>query len=58
MSCCKPEKTGKALCGIKCSVDSCYYNNCDGCCTAKSIDVNVKNSNGNRSADCTTYTQR
>lgn len=52
------KKTTDALGGVKCVVDSCYYNTQTGGCTASSIEVAPKNASSYEETDCVTFMKK
>ncbi len=45
----------KYIKGIKCSVENCYYHDCDTCCTAGEIAVGPHNADSSAQTLCATF---
>ncbi|MDD6308687.1 MAG: DUF1540 domain-containing protein [Clostridia bacterium] len=43
---------------VKCGVDCCCFNTCDGKCTAESIEVTPRGATGHEGTDCATFIER
>ena len=52
----KAQKNEYPIEGIKCTVEQCYYNTCDGGCTASAIEVGGAGSS-EKCTDCKTFTK-
>ncbi len=52
------QQNGNTLDNVKCVVDSCCFNTCNGECTANAIEVKPRGVFGETGTDCATYIKR
>lgn len=50
------QKADQSLNGVKCSVDSCYFNDQKECCMASEIKIAYHAKTSDRKTDCSTFT--
>ena len=54
----KVEKKNQHLAGIRCIVNSCYYNSEGSYCNAAKIEIQPPNASNTQDTDCATFTHR
>lgn len=54
----QPNQNRDALRDVKCSVESCYFNNCEGQCNAEEIEVSPCSGAGCEGTLCATFVDR
>ncbi len=54
----QPNQNREALHDVKCSVESCHFNDCDGKCTAEEIEVSPCSGSGCEGTLCATFVDR
>lgn len=52
------QQNGETLNNVKCVVESCFFNTCDGKCTANAIEVKPRGIFGETGTDCATFVER
>jgi hypothetical protein len=50
------DKSNQHLSGVKCAVNSCYYNENGGYCLANKIEIQSPNARNIKDTDCVTFT--
>lgn len=54
----KVEKKNQHLTGVRCIVNSCYYNADGSYCNAARIEIQPPNASNTQDTDCATFTHR
>lgn len=52
------QKTNQPLAGVKCTVDSCYYNSAGNLCNAAKIEIQPPGAVNTEETDCVTFANK